>query len=142
MGSTGLGVETVGRTTMKEGESEVATTVKQLEKRVDALEEATQESMDGLDARVAAMETVIENLTLALSGGKPKTRKTRKKRIYTDEERAAIRDRLVAGKEAAQARRDAEATEAEEDDGDFEDDEEEAEEAPAPRRRRRTKVAG
>ena len=61
----------------------------------------TKEIMD-LEAQITALEervAALENISLKL---------TRKKRHYTDEQRAAIRERLLAGQEAARKRREAE----------------------------------
>jgi cell division protein FtsN len=56
-----------------------------------------------LESRV----TMLEKRTAALEQLSKKF--TRKKRAYTDEQRAAIRARLLAGREAARKRRDNEA---------------------------------
>lgn len=76
-----------------------------LEDRILALENA---SPNGLESRVLALETMLARLGSVLAGEEPKkAKRTRKKRTYTDEERAAVRDRLVAGKKAAAERREA-----------------------------------
>lgn len=56
------------------------------------------------DARIAALEQMVA----ALARGSQVTPR-RKKRELTPEERVAVRARLLAGQEAARARRDAEA---------------------------------
>jgi len=61
----------------------------------------TKEIMDS-EAQITALEervAALEHISLKL---------TRKKRQYTDEQRAAIRERLLAGQEAARKRREAE----------------------------------
>lgn len=69
-----------------------------------------------LEARVATLERLVRELkleklakVLAGSGSKKSASSTRRVREYTDEERAAIRARLLAGQEAARKRREAEA---------------------------------
>ncbi len=51
-----------------------------------------------LEGRVAALEKLVGEVT----------KKARKQREYTDEERAAIRARLLAGQETARKKREAE----------------------------------
>lgn len=69
-----------------------------------------------LEARVAALERLAQELkleklakVLAGSGSKKSAKSTRRAREYTEEERKAIRARLLAGQEAARKRREAEA---------------------------------
>jgi phage-related minor tail protein len=69
-----------------------------------------------LEARVAALERLAQELkleklakVLAGSGSKKSAKSTRRVREYTEEERKAIRARLLAGQEAARKRREAEA---------------------------------
>ena len=68
-----------------------------------------------LEARVAALERLVQELkleklakVLAGSGSKKSARSARRTREYTEEERKAIRARLLAGQEAARKRREAE----------------------------------
>ena len=81
----------------------MATQYEELEERVTALE------------RLAVVQAVKLNELLQSLGGEQgtvseKPQPARKAREYTDEERAAIRDRLAKGREAkAKARADAEA---------------------------------
>ena len=65
-----------------------------------------------LEARVATLERLVRELkleklakVLAGSGSKKSASSTRRVREYTDEERAAIRTRLLAGQEAARKKR-------------------------------------
>ena len=63
-----------------------------------------------LEARVAALEKLVESLNLVhflMDSSKKKL--ARKPKEYTDEARATIRARLLAGQEAARKRREAEA---------------------------------
>ena len=63
-----------------------------------------------LEARVTALEKLVESLNFVhflIDAGKKKL--ARKPKEYTDEERATIRARLLAGQEAARKRREAEA---------------------------------
>jgi len=69
-----------------------------------------------LEARVAALERLVQELkleklakVLAGSGSKKPAKSTRRVRVYTDQERAAIRARLLGGQEAARKRRETEA---------------------------------
>jgi len=69
-----------------------------------------------LEARLAALERLVLELRLeklakvfAWSESKKSAKSTRKTREYTDEQRAAIRERLIAGQEAARKQREAEA---------------------------------
>jgi len=64
-----------------------------------------------IDARLSVIEarlSGIEQMVAALARGSQVTPR-RKKRELTPEERVAVRARLLAGQEAARARRDAEA---------------------------------
>lgn len=68
-----------------------------------------------LEARVAALERLAQELkleklakALAGSGSKKSAKSTRRVREYTEEERKAIRARLLAGQEAARKRREKE----------------------------------
>lgn len=68
-----------------------------------------------LEARVAALERLVQELklekvakVLAGSGSKKSAKSSRRVREYTEEERKAIRARLLAGQEAARKRREAE----------------------------------
>lgn len=60
-----------------------------------------EKAYEELDVRVTALEKLVGQLT----SQKPKARKLRE---YTDEQRAAIRARLLAGQEAARKKREAE----------------------------------
>ncbi len=63
---------------------------------------ATEKVYEELNARVTALEKLVKQLA-------SKQPKARKRREYTDEQRAAIRARLLAGQEAARKKHEAEA---------------------------------
>jgi len=63
-----------------------------------------------LEARVTALEKLVESLNLVhFLMGSSKKKLARKPKEYTDEARATIRKRLLAGQEAARKRRETEA---------------------------------
>jgi hypothetical protein len=66
---------------------------------------ATKTPMEKAYEELNRRVTVLEKLVQQLASQKPKARKSRE---YTDEERAAIRARLLTGQDAARKKREAE----------------------------------